>query len=139
MSVQRLNDKQMKEERYLSQTFGKGNHFTVPDGYFDNFAQQLMDSLPEVSDDRNAAPLCAEGAPQRRATTRLRLYIRNAVAAACVCGAIIGGTLLMTNGGANSAQAADMSEYYSQDYTIERMADYTMIDSEELYDYLAEE
>lgn len=122
----------MKEEKYLSRTFGNANHFSVPDNYFDGFARQLMDSLPESA----AAPVHVR---RKRSATIVR-YMRNVAAAACICGAVIGGSLFMMRGSSNQVQAADMSaQYYSQDYAIDQMADYAMIGNEDLYSYLAEE
>ena len=36
----------LKEEKILKDKFGTANHFTVPEGYFDSFAEKLMESLP---------------------------------------------------------------------------------------------
>lgn len=36
-----------KEETNLLNRCGKENPFKVPEGYFENFAEQLMDKLPE--------------------------------------------------------------------------------------------
>ena len=37
----------MNNEKDIKQRFGTANHFTVPEGYFDNFASQMMSRLPE--------------------------------------------------------------------------------------------
>ena len=37
----------MNEEKYIEEQVGRRNPFTVPEGYFDTFADQLMASLPE--------------------------------------------------------------------------------------------
>lgn len=39
----------MYEERrkILIDKFGKANHFSVPEGYFESFTDQMMDLLPE--------------------------------------------------------------------------------------------
>jgi hypothetical protein len=45
----------MKEEDVVKKVLGKENPFKVPEGYFDNFTSQMMDSLPEkefVEDER---------------------------------------------------------------------------------------
>ena len=36
-----------KEEKILIDKFGKANHFSVPEGYFESFTDQMMDLLPE--------------------------------------------------------------------------------------------
>ena len=35
------------EEKYLEDKYGKKQPFKVPNGYFDSFADNLMDKLPE--------------------------------------------------------------------------------------------
>ena len=37
----------MKEEKELFQKIGKENPFKVPEGYFENLTQQVMERLPE--------------------------------------------------------------------------------------------
>lgn len=37
----------IKEEKKLLERCGKKNPFVVPDGYFENFAENLMEQLPE--------------------------------------------------------------------------------------------
>ncbi|MGL4518383.1 MAG: hypothetical protein ACRCUJ_01420 [Phocaeicola sp.] len=37
----------MKEENDIRKKCGTDNPFTVPEGYFDNFAKELMEKLPE--------------------------------------------------------------------------------------------
>ena len=34
----------LKEEKILKDKLGTANHFTVPEGYFDSFAEKLMES-----------------------------------------------------------------------------------------------
>lgn len=41
-------DKTMKEETDLKQKIGKDNPFKVPEGYFENLTEQIMDKLPEI-------------------------------------------------------------------------------------------
>ena len=36
-----------QEEKYIEQHFGKENPFRVPEGYFANFAEGLMQQLPQ--------------------------------------------------------------------------------------------
>ena len=37
----------MEENKYIEQLVGKRNPFRVPEGYFDNLTDQVMQSLPE--------------------------------------------------------------------------------------------
>lgn len=41
-------DKTMKEETDLKKRIGKDNPFRVPEGYFENLTEQIMDKLPET-------------------------------------------------------------------------------------------
>ena len=36
----------INEEKKINDIFGKKNHFKVPEGYFDNFAEQMMAKIP---------------------------------------------------------------------------------------------
>ena len=36
----------INEEKKINDIFGKENHFKVPEGYFDNFAEQMMARIP---------------------------------------------------------------------------------------------
>ncbi len=38
----------MNEEKKINDIFGKENHFKVPEGYFDNFAEQMMAKIPDA-------------------------------------------------------------------------------------------
>lgn len=38
----------MQDDKILIERYGKKHHFTTPDGYFEHFHEQLMNSLPEV-------------------------------------------------------------------------------------------
>ena len=60
----------MNEEKYIEEQVGRRNPFTVPEGYFDTFADQLMASLPER---------------QPRAKQVWLRPLRYAAAVVCVC------------------------------------------------------
>ena len=36
------------EEKFIIESLGKENPFRVPEGYFDHFAEQFMNELPEA-------------------------------------------------------------------------------------------
>lgn len=116
----------------MSARFGKENHFLVPEGYFDGFARKTMSSLPEKS---------FEGTSRQSRSVSLFRRVRPWVAAACFCGIAFGGAMIALNKNAGKVpQTADnFAQYYSQDNTIDLMADYTMLGNEDIYMYLAEE
>lgn len=37
----------VRDERYIKERFGQENPFKVPDGYFEKFADQMMNQLPD--------------------------------------------------------------------------------------------
>ena len=45
----------MQDDKILLERYGKEPHFTTPEGYFGQFHEQLMNSLPE--DEPTAAPI----------------------------------------------------------------------------------
>ena len=66
----------MNEELYLKSRMGNENPFRVPEGYFDNFAAEMMRNLPEQ--------------PQQSKFVRLRPFM---YAAACLVVAILTATI----------------------------------------------
>ena len=66
----------MNEEKYIEERVGKRNPFQVPEGYFDSFADRMMQQLPE-------RPVSVEASPKVRKpalTVRMRPWL---YAAAC--------------------------------------------------------
>lgn len=121
----------VNEEAFLRDKIGQKNPFKIPDGYFDQFADQLMEKLPE----QQHKPVLIH---------RLRPLLYAAVFVGVL---IIGATLafksiqkfdsqsniaLVTN-----EQDESLLNAYSDTY-IEDAANYAMIDNEEIYAYLAD-
>lgn len=124
----------MKEERFLSRKFGKGNHFRVPAGYFDSLTQNIMATLPEKAR--------TEPAQRKARNTGLTPLVGKRMAAAACLLAIAGGAILLTRhaGADGAAQPSDMTATYdTQDYTIDQMVDYVALSGDDFYLYLAEE
>lgn len=104
---------------------GTRNHFTVPEGYFDQFAQQIMSKLPEQK-------------PKARTATikRLRSWL---YAAACLCVGVMVAAIAFSNKAEEDvsqqqkiAAVQQDDSYYSDNY-IDEAADYAMIDNQEIY------
>lgn len=121
----------VNEEAFLRDKIGQKNPFKIPDGYFDQFADRLMEKLPE----QQHKPVLIH---------RLRPLLYAAVFVGVL---IIGATLafksiqkfdsqsniaLVTN-----EQDESLLNAYSDTY-IEDAANYAMIDNEEIYAYLAD-
>ena len=126
----------MKEENILKKKFGRENHFTVPDGYFNNFADTLMERLPE-SDTRVIS--------MRAELWWHRLPMRKI--AAC-----LGTVVVLSAGGvfyANHTHKKQISMSKAAQVNIagnnqesdmfDQMVDYTMFDNQDIYASLASE
>lgn len=126
----------MKEEKVLNNMFGKENHFTVPEGYFDSFAVHLMGQLPVAE----ARVIEMHAQPWWH-----RLPMRK-VAAAVGVAVVLGGSGLfyashrMQGYVPMASTHVEQQEGGSSDYgTFDQMADYTMMDNETIYASLVAE
>lgn len=120
----------MKEEKILIERFGKANHFTVPEGYFDSFADQLMEQLPESA---------AHVIDIRAQKWWSRIPLRK-MAAVIGLGIVLAGGAVMVDHKMASRQVMvdraqmEMPHEGSTEYgTFEQMADYTMMDNQDIY------
>jgi hypothetical protein len=100
----------IEEEKYLRETVGQRNAFRVPEGYFEHFAEQVMQQLPE------------EQKKSRFATLRPLFY-----AAACTAAALLMGVSYYWHHQEPSDDMVAESNYY------EEVADYAMIDNIDIY------
>jgi len=126
----------MKEEKILNNMFGKENHFAVPEGYFDTFADKLMEQLPET--EARVIEMHAQSWWQR-------LPMRK-IAAAVGVAVVLGGSGLFyaSHSSQSHAQMAsthvEHSEGAASEYgTFDQMADYTMMDNQDIYASLVAE
>ena len=109
----------MNDEKYIREKMGTRNPFTVPDGYFDSLADQVISKLPDT---------------RRPAIVR---YLRPLLyAAACAVLAVAVGTFYrnaaVTDADHLVAHQQENVATYSDTY-MEDMADYAMLDNEEIY------
>jgi hypothetical protein len=107
------------EELYISSRMGHENHFRVPEGYFDNFAERLMSELPE-----RRKPLMV----------RLRPWM---YAAACFVGAV-SLVAVYFHAPDNPADTHVASVSYAETY-FDEAADYAMVDNQDIYACLSSE
>lgn len=119
----------MKEEFFLEQKFGRRGHFKVPEGYFGHFEEKFLRNLQDSS------------------LTRIRhraMLIRYVACAACLVFIVISGFLLF-NAGVNEEKhsASNMSNNNSSsfvnDYMIDEISDYAMLDNDDIYSYVSGE
>lgn len=122
----------MSDEDILRQQFGNKRPFRVPEGFFDNFAEQMMQQLPEAQTVEMTVEKSRKGV-----WARLRPM---AIAASAALLMAVGATMLWNNNSEEKAAAlaAYPTTQQSQDYTIDQMADYAMLDNQDFYNYLAD-
>lgn len=123
----------MNEEKYIREKMGTRNPFTVPDGYFDSLADQIISKLPAEGQRLTVEGQATTG-QRRPAIVR---YLRPLLyAAACAVLAIAVGTVYRYAAVSDTdhlvAHQQENVATYSDTY-FEDMADYAMLDNEEIY------
>ena len=129
----------MTEENILHQRFGRQNPFSVPEGYFEAFAAKMMSQLPEDE------PIFSEHADVvEMKPAGVRHSILRYAVAACITGVIVGAAVWFIQPRHNisaehfSAAPLKASVAAANDDNIEEMADYAMIDNQDIYSYLTD-
>lgn len=120
-----------QEELLLRKQFGHADPFRVPDGFFDSIAEQIIEKLPEEK---------AQVVPMKSAVQR---FLRPAtVVAACFAAVVF--TLGLSSGFWKQEQAdgnvettAKANAAQSSYNDIDAIADYTMMDNEDIYAYVS--
>lgn len=127
------------DELYLKKRVGNRNPFRVPEGYFEQLTEQVMNNLPEVAREESIAPVVSQ-TRARKIQLRSWLY-----AAACsVVALAMGVSYYFMQSSASSTDAAPMASVTPAVYTapdnsyIDDAADYAMLDNAEIYAYLSE-
>ena len=118
------------EEKLIQEHLGKQNPFRVPDGYFDSFADRLMQQLPDKQETK----------PNQTANTvRLKVLRPILLAAACVCIAIFSVTLYFhqTQETPEQDNVAAVTNTMDEEY-MDEAADYIMLDNADIYACLSE-
>ena len=141
----------MNEEKKINDIFGKENHFKVPEGYFDNFAELMMAKIPEQEID---SPEVTDKNRQENKAKFVhlslwrRLPLRKIAAVLAVTAMLGGGVLCQLQQSEkkhhamahNEAPAIERSHVTDgDDAAFEQMADYTMMDSQDFYAQLVAE
>mgnify|MGYP006988864276 CR=1 FL=1 len=109
-----------KEEQILKRRFGNKNHFTVPEGYFQQFNTRLMGQLPE----REARVISVS--PWKRLRPTL-------LAAACISGILLSAGIYR-HATVQEQKADLMAQTEGQNYyDIDEAADYLMLDNDDIY------
>ncbi len=122
------------EEKYLEKHFGKGQPFKVPEHYFEDFSSRLMARLPEQS----ATPVVP--IREHRSVSRRGRWM--AVAAA-FAGLIVGGAAVWLSSGespqsvARTAPVENVPTESAYGGSLDELADYAMLDNEDIYAYVS--
>ena len=116
----------MEEEKYIEELVGKRNPFKVPEGYFEQLTDQVMQSLPER---RPRA---------KRIWMRPVFYAAAHVCALFVCGAV---WLSWPESSQQKQVAVVVQKQQVQqpdDAFFDAAADYMMLDNQDIYACLSE-
>ena len=108
------------EEKYILDRFGKNNPFTVPDGYFDQLASDVMAQIPK-----------------RRTVSRVVALRPWLYAAACMVAVVVMTLTFHFRQDNVSEMTASAAESVDNTY-IDEAADYMMLDNHDIYAYLSE-
>ncbi len=115
--------KEMDTDIKLKQRYGNSNHFRVPAGYFEAFNARMMNLLPE-----------RETGPVLLGWHRYRLLL---CAAASVCGLVFGVNVFLNHyEGKPSPRVAKTYEVVAHDRQVDEMADYLMLDADDMVSYM---
>lgn len=133
------------EEKIIQERLGTKNPFRVPEDYFEHFADQLMEKLPE-----REVPAVLDGSPvetsasakevQMKSNTK-RSTLRIFLAAACLCVAIFSISLYFSRTQQSAEQepvAAVANTTNIDDEYMDEAADYVMLDNADIYACLSE-
>ncbi len=129
----------VNEEKYLKDLIGSENHFRVPEGYFDNFASELMAKLPEESQKTDGGKVTKEGGKLKIVGGK---WLRPLLAvAACLLVAVMSVTVYLNKQQdvASEQELVAMQEGSYSDAYFDEAADYAMLDNCDIYAYLANE
>ncbi|MBO4314453.1 MAG: hypothetical protein J5867_00590 [Prevotella sp.] len=116
-----------KDIEFLEKTLGKAHPFKVPDGYFEGLTEKVMAQLP--TEDARVIAL---------RPSRWRVYRPIAIAAASVAVAIFSVGMYLHSSDTQSSEQFTQLPSSSSYSAIDQAADYTMLDNEDMYAYLAD-
>ena len=124
----------MRTEDNLKEMFGRENPFKVPENYFETLADNIISQLPEESSARVV---------KMSVWKKYRVHL---LAAACVLSLLFSaGIYVSVKENTKEAQVFDKTHVEVAETTIEaedafdEMADYVMIDKEDMYAYISGE
>lgn len=139
------------EEKKIKQLLGNENHFQVPEGYFDNLADQILARIPEQESVglKNDASLFFPELKARKINLWQRLSLRKIAASVAVI-AVLGTGLAfglqqasqsqgtLTHAGTEQVAHVEKSVHHigttvGEDAEFDQMTDYVMMDNQDIY------
>jgi len=116
------------EEQYLKERFGTRTPFKVPEGYFDSVASEIMAKLPQEEQQAQVVEL----------RPRSRRWRSVAMIAASVCVAVFSVGMYLKGAAPQPSSQQSFAEIQSSSAAFDDVADYTMMDNQDMYAYVAE-
>lgn len=117
----------MEEEKKILRKAGTKNPFTVPEGYFENFTQELMSNLPEKE------PLLPIPEPTLWQRVKPWVYMT-----AMFCGIMLSVRIFVGNPQQEEFPFTQIEAEAITDEEWEIISDRSMINDYELYEFLTE-
>ena len=114
--------------------FNHDKLFSVPEGYFDTLVQRTMERIP--ANEVRMIP----SVEKKKSNKHGMLWARYGVAAAAVAAFFTLGMHFISNDEKiTTAATANNTAAYSSDYNVDALADYIMVDDQDLYAYISGE
>lgn len=124
-----------KDEKLIISKFGRVNPFAAPEGYFSSFARDFAERLPERETAAAAVPADNSGV-----TGSLRVSVWHKVAcAACVAVAALLTSLYLVGSDSDDNSQQATTDMMSYDDYVDMVADYAMMDNDDIYALISEE
>ncbi|BEG99336.1 hypothetical protein [Bacteroides sedimenti] len=120
----------MKVEDEIKRRCGNGNPFTVPEGYFENFKERIMEQLPEKEDKTFKKPHVT-------IWNRIRPWL---YMTAVFAGILLGVRVMvnLTSSHKSSVAVNSTEKEMITDQDVDNLMDHSMMDDYSLYECLTE-
>lgn len=127
------------EEQYVRDHMGKENPFRVPEGYFDSLVSNVMEQLPPAVDAPEATDKKKDPVPVAAKTAAIRSLRPLLYAAACLLIAVLSVWTFMDSDAPAEQELAPVTAKTGNDTYEDDMADYVMVDNNDIYACLMNE
>lgn len=131
-----------KDEKYLRKNFGKATPFKAPVGYFDALNDRIMSEVKKPHENvASTVVMQPSGGKTISLWARYRKAVVGIAASVCV-GIFTLGAYLHVSDTQHSKSETLASQAQTEQHTyyssIDAMVDYTMMDTEDMYAYMAD-